>query len=80
MWRRPQVSSMYAMVSTTPSYACDLASLSISVQGLFILAVVTAVVPSKYVVKGATMAGGVFFWHVIPVLAALPPSDRERYE
>ncbi|KAF9456188.1 hypothetical protein BDZ94DRAFT_1351112 [Collybia nuda] len=39
---------------------------------------VTLLLPTKYVVKLASLTGGIAFWHVIPILAALPPADRAR--
>ncbi|GJE86136.1 hypothetical protein PsYK624_022160 [Phanerochaete sordida] len=46
--------------------------------GLLLLALFTAFMPTKYLVKGLTMGLGVFFWHGIPVLAVLSPADRAR--
>ncbi|KIP11934.1 hypothetical protein PHLGIDRAFT_395097 [Phlebiopsis gigantea 11061_1 CR5-6] len=45
---------------------------------LLALAILTAAVPAKLLVRGATMGMGIFFWHVVPVLAALSPSERAR--
>lgn len=45
---------------------------------LLLLALVTAIVPTKYIVKGISMGLGVFFWHGIPVMAAMSPADRRR--
>jgi hypothetical protein len=38
----------------------------------------TLLLPSKYLAKLTYFAGGFLFWHVIPVIAALPPSELAR--
>src|ERR1700727_2034085 len=35
-------------------------------------------IPAQYLAKLIYFVGGVFFWHIVPLLAALPPSDRAR--
>ncbi|KAI0335244.1 hypothetical protein GY45DRAFT_1317167 [Cubamyces sp. BRFM 1775] len=34
--------------------------------------------PAKYLVRFVGFLAGGFFWHVLPVLAAIPPSERSR--
>jgi hypothetical protein len=45
---------------------------------LLLLFIVTLFVPAKYLAKLTYFIGGFLFWHVAPVIAALPPSDRAR--
>ncbi|KAJ7786296.1 hypothetical protein B0H16DRAFT_1489978 [Mycena metata] len=45
---------------------------------LLFLFVVTLLLPAKYLAKLTYFTGGFLFWHVTPVIAALPPSDRAR--
>ncbi|KAF5314015.1 hypothetical protein D9611_006799 [Ephemerocybe angulata] len=45
---------------------------------LFILFLVTSLVPAKYLAKGVYLALGIIFWHVIPIACALSPEDRSR--
>ncbi|KAF9015150.1 hypothetical protein BDQ17DRAFT_1229312 [Cyathus striatus] len=46
---------------------------------LFILVFIsTLLTPTKYLVKTGCFILGFLFWHVVPVLAALPPTDRNR--
>ncbi|KAJ7293566.1 hypothetical protein C8J57DRAFT_1269369 [Mycena rebaudengoi] len=45
---------------------------------LLLLLIVTLVIPAKYLAKLTYFVGGLFFWHVTPVIAALPPIDRSR--
>ncbi|KAJ7038215.1 hypothetical protein C8F04DRAFT_1089928 [Mycena alexandri] len=45
---------------------------------LLFLFIVTLLLPAKYLAKLTYFTGGFLFWHVTPVIAALPPSDRAR--
>ncbi|KAF6766046.1 hypothetical protein DFP72DRAFT_865393 [Ephemerocybe angulata] len=45
---------------------------------LFMLFLVTSLVPARYLAKGAYLALGIIFWHVIPIACALSPEDRSR--
>lgn len=47
-------------------------------QLLICLIVLTAFLPTKYILKTGIFICGVLFWHVVPVIACLPPEDRER--
>ncbi|KAJ3988572.1 hypothetical protein F5890DRAFT_383607 [Lentinula detonsa] len=40
--------------------------------------ILTLFCPAQYIAKLVYFLGGVFFWHIIPILAALPPEDRAR--
>ncbi|KIY52720.1 hypothetical protein FISHEDRAFT_34565 [Fistulina hepatica ATCC 64428] len=42
------------------------------------LAVATLILPERLILKGAFMVLGFIFWHVVPVIAALPPADYAR--
>lgn len=46
---------------------------------IFFLFLVTLLLPAKYIAKLSYAVAGVFFWHITPVLASLPGSDRARY-
>ncbi|KAJ7103544.1 hypothetical protein B0H15DRAFT_812642 [Mycena belliarum] len=46
---------------------------------LVFLFVVTLFVPARYLAKLVYLVGGILFWHVTPIIAALPPSDRARF-
>ena len=35
--------------------------------------------PAQYVVRAVGFVAGICFWHVMPVLAAIPPSERDRW-
>ncbi|KAJ4486111.1 hypothetical protein J3R30DRAFT_3444125 [Lentinula aciculospora] len=39
----------------------------------------TLFLPAQYIAKLVYFLGGLFFWHIIPILAALPPEDRARF-
>ncbi|KAI0655105.1 hypothetical protein C8Q70DRAFT_924356 [Cubamyces menziesii] len=39
---------------------------------------VLGMLPAKYLIRYVGFLAGGFFWHVIPVLAAIPPSERRR--
>lgn len=41
-------------------------------------AVITAM-PAVYLSRMCGLGFGIAFWHVVPVIAAMPPSDRMRY-
>jgi len=43
---------------------------------VFVLFLVTALVPAKYLAKIAYLSGGFFFWHVIPILQVLAKMGR----
>ncbi|OBZ78941.1 hypothetical protein A0H81_01105 [Grifola frondosa] len=43
--------------------------------GLFFV----SLLPVRYLTKTAGFAVGVFFWHVIPVITAIPPPERARF-
>ncbi|KAF8078635.1 hypothetical protein FPV67DRAFT_1465909 [Lyophyllum atratum] len=45
---------------------------------IFCLFLVTLLLPTKYLTKLTYFVGGVLFWHVTPVVAALPPAERSR--
>jgi len=45
---------------------------------LIFLFLITLFLPAKYLAKLTYFVGGFFFWHITPVIAALPPSDRAR--
>lgn len=45
---------------------------------LISLAALTTFLPTKYIVKIAWFIMGFLYWHVIPIIAALPPADRAR--
>ncbi|KAJ7492631.1 hypothetical protein FB451DRAFT_1551950 [Mycena latifolia] len=45
---------------------------------LIFLFALTLFVPAKYLAKLVYFVGGLLFWHVTPVIAALSPSDRAR--
>ncbi|KAI0363910.1 hypothetical protein BV20DRAFT_65419 [Pilatotrama ljubarskyi] len=34
--------------------------------------------PAQYVVRSIGFVAGAFFWHVVPIMAAIPPSQRSR--
>ncbi|KAH8120143.1 hypothetical protein DFH11DRAFT_1558537 [Phellopilus nigrolimitatus] len=38
----------------------------------------TAFLPAKYIMKLASFILGFLYWHVVPIIAALPPFDRSR--
>ncbi|KII94384.1 hypothetical protein PLICRDRAFT_172032 [Plicaturopsis crispa FD-325 SS-3] len=46
---------------------------------IFFLFLVTLFLPAKYIAKLAYAVGGIFFWHITPVIAALPPSERAKF-
>ena len=46
---------------------------------IFFLFLVTLLMPAKYIAKLCYAIGGIFFWHITPVLVSLPASDRARY-
>jgi len=76
IWRKPVSSQRYAIV-TAPLYLLlhDL----IPPQALFILFLTTLLLPTKYAIKLSVFVLGFIFWHVIPVIAVLAPSERRRY-
>ncbi|KAJ7706195.1 hypothetical protein B0H17DRAFT_1036123 [Mycena rosella] len=45
---------------------------------LIFLLSLTLFLPAKYLAKLVYFIGGLLFWHVTPVIAALPPRDRAR--
>ncbi|KIJ68465.1 hypothetical protein HYDPIDRAFT_106664 [Hydnomerulius pinastri MD-312] len=45
---------------------------------LTILSFGVLILPAHYIAKLLYMSGGVVFWHVVPVIAALPKADRAR--
>nr|GAT44180.1 predicted protein [Mycena chlorophos] len=45
---------------------------------VFIVFLVTLLVPTKYLAKLVYFVLGFLYWHVIPVIAALPPSERAK--
>ncbi|KAJ7169911.1 hypothetical protein C8R46DRAFT_1090503 [Mycena filopes] len=45
---------------------------------LVFLCLLTLFLPAKYLAKLTYLTAGVLFWHVTPVIAALPPSERAR--
>ncbi|RDB28719.1 hypothetical protein Hypma_015536 [Hypsizygus marmoreus] len=45
---------------------------------VFLLFFVTLCLPAKYLAKLAYFIGGVLFWHITPVIAALPPAEYSR--
>ncbi|EJD04135.1 uncharacterized protein FOMMEDRAFT_167388 [Fomitiporia mediterranea MF3/22] len=45
---------------------------------LVFLTILTIYLPTKYIVKTALFIVGFLYWHVIPIMAALPAPDRER--
>ncbi|KAJ6621738.1 hypothetical protein B0H10DRAFT_973230 [Mycena sp. CBHHK59/15] len=45
---------------------------------LFFLFLLTLLMPAKYIAKLTYFVGGLLFWHVVPVIAALPQADRAR--
>ncbi|KDQ63557.1 hypothetical protein JAAARDRAFT_202983 [Jaapia argillacea MUCL 33604] len=40
---------------------------------------VTLLVPAAYLAKLVYAAGGITFWHLTPIIAAIPPADRARF-
>ncbi|KAJ4499630.1 hypothetical protein C8R41DRAFT_915363 [Lentinula lateritia] len=40
--------------------------------------ILTLLLPAQYIAKLVYFLGGAFFWHIIPILAALPSEDRAR--
>lgn len=46
---------------------------------LFCLFLVTLLLPAKYLTKLTYFVGGILFWHVTPIIAALPSAERSRY-
>jgi hypothetical protein len=47
-------------------------------QVVFFLFLVTLLLPAKYIAKLSYAVGGMIFWHVVPIISAIPPPDRER--
>ncbi|KAF5385197.1 hypothetical protein D9615_001514 [Tricholomella constricta] len=47
-------------------------------SAVFCLFLLTLLLPTKYLSKLTYFVGGVLFWHVTPVIVALPPSERCR--
>jgi hypothetical protein len=47
-------------------------------QILLLLAILTLVLSSQHIFKLLFAVGGLIFWHIIPVLAAIPSSERSR--
>jgi len=47
-------------------------------QVVFLLFLVTLLLPAKYIAKLMYAVGGIFFWHIAPVIAAMPAADRAR--
>ncbi|KAJ7630925.1 hypothetical protein FB45DRAFT_747715 [Roridomyces roridus] len=45
---------------------------------LLLLFMLTLLLPAKYLAKLIYFVGGVSFWHITPVIAALSPNDRAR--
>ncbi|KAF8898755.1 hypothetical protein BD779DRAFT_1795370 [Infundibulicybe gibba] len=45
---------------------------------LFILFLLTWLLPAKYLSKAIYFVAGFFFWHLSPILAAMPASERAR--
>ncbi|KIM48214.1 hypothetical protein M413DRAFT_22743 [Hebeloma cylindrosporum] len=45
---------------------------------LFILFLTTLLLPTKYIIKLSVFVLGFVFWHVVPVVVALAPSERRR--
>ncbi|KAF7347844.1 RNA cytidine acetyltransferase [Mycena venus] len=45
---------------------------------LIFLFLLTLLVPAQYLAKITAFIGGFFFWHVTPIIASLPASDRAR--
>ncbi len=77
LWRRPSASAIYGLVSLFhfPSYHWCTALTALQV---LLLLLFMTLLPAKYLVKLAGLAFGAMFWHVIPVLAAIPPAERSR--
>ncbi|KAF9076276.1 hypothetical protein BDP27DRAFT_1285189 [Rhodocollybia butyracea] len=48
-------------------------------SALFFCSLVTLLLPAQYIAKLVYFLCGIFFWHIIPVLAALSPEDRSRF-
>lgn len=77
IWRHPSSSRTYGTVR--------IFKLGISLrltrksQIIFFLFLVTLFLPAKYLAKLTYFVGGVFFWHITPVIAALPSAERARY-
>lgn len=46
---------------------------------LAVVACCTLIIPAHYLAKLVYGSCGLLFWHVIPVLAALPPGARARF-
>ncbi|KIM85186.1 hypothetical protein PILCRDRAFT_5540 [Piloderma croceum F 1598] len=44
----------------------------------FFLFLVTLFLPAKYIAKLVYAVGGIFFWHIAPIIAAMPAADRAR--
>ncbi|KAI5122603.1 hypothetical protein M0805_004817 [Coniferiporia weirii] len=45
---------------------------------LAFLILFTTFLPAKYIVKLALFIVGFLYWHVVPIIASLPPADRSR--
>jgi hypothetical protein len=45
---------------------------------LLFLFLVTLLLPAKYIAKLVYAVGGILFWHITPVMAAIPLADRAR--
>lgn len=75
IWRRPASSQRYAFVwLLINSYFL----LLINFTQLLLAVFLTTLLPTQYIAKLTFFTLGFIYWHVIPVIAALPPSERRR--
>lgn len=78
IWRNPAASRVYGGVSVHNSRNPGNNLTVTSLQVIFFLFLVTLLLPAKYIAKLVYFIGGLFFWHITPIIAALPPADRAR--
>ncbi|KAF7306916.1 hypothetical protein MIND_00484100 [Mycena indigotica] len=45
---------------------------------LFVLFLLTLLVPAEYLAKLLYLVGGILYWHIVPVIAALPSQERSK--
>jgi hypothetical protein len=76
IWRRPSSSRLYGVVSFS-CVALFFFPHKVLTQVLTLIFFLSFL-PTKYIVKSVVFVIGFIFWHVVPVILALPSSEKKR--
>lgn len=76
IWRRPSSSRLYGVVSFS-CVALFFSPHKVLIQVLTLIFFLSSL-PTKYIVKSVVFVIGFIFWHVVPVILALPSSEKKR--